>query len=676
MKKKRDIYLHDIPLAQAWARFKSELVAAGLWKPLPGQNLAVSDALGRVTAEPVWAYLSAPHYHASAMDGYAVRSKETTGATETRPITLQLLEPDKDPKNMRDIALPVNTGHPLPIWADAVVMVEHTQLLDQHGYPLSGQEITAAAIEIRASVAPWQHVRPMGEDMVATELVLPSNYLLRPVDLGAVAGSGHAFVNVRRKPRVAIIPTGTELVTADSGADLKPGEIVEYNSIVLAAQVTLWGGEATRWPIVPDDLEAIRQAVWDAAKTHDLVLVNAGSSAGTEDYTATVVESLGELLVHGIAVRPGHPVILGMIERSEDGSTKTILVPVIGVPGYPVSAAITGELFVEPLLACWRGQPPEELPVIDAVITRNVLSRIGDDEFLRVTVGAVGGRIVATPIGRGAGAISSLVRADGLVKIPRFTERINAGEQVQVNLYHSPREIQNTIVIVGSHDMILDLMAQFIAERNPGLRVTSANVGSVGGLNAIQRREAHLGGSHLLDPETGEYNISYIKRYLPEIDVKLITLVEREQGFIIPRGNPAGIKDWNDLKRKDIRFVNRQRGAGTRVLLDFELNKRNIVADEINGYERQEFTHLAVAAAIESGIADYGLGIRAAANALKLGFVPLSFERYDLVIPQIYYESELIKPVLSLLSDNGFRNAVTAMPGYKVDLMGAQVEMD
>ncbi|MCA9969567.1 MAG: molybdopterin biosynthesis protein, partial [Anaerolineales bacterium] len=303
----RTIYLEDIPLDEAWAAFRAALAAAGLWQPMPPEIVSVAAANGRFTAAPVWARLSVPHYHASAMDGYAVRAQDTIGATETRPLRLVLVAPDVDDAPSAGAAQAVNTGHPLPSWANAVIMIEHTQ-------PLTLPD-GRAAIEIRAAVPPWHHVRPMGEDMVATELVLPANHQLRPVDLGAVASAGHASVAVYRRPRVAILPTGSELVAVETAAAQppRPGQILETNSLVLAAQVAQWGGVATRLPIVPDRLAAIETAVRAAAQAHDLVLVNAGSSAGSEDYTAQVVQTLGTLLVHGVAVRPGHPVILGML---------------------------------------------------------------------------------------------------------------------------------------------------------------------------------------------------------------------------------------------------------------------------------------------------------------------------------------------------------------------------
>jgi putative molybdopterin biosynthesis protein len=588
------------------------------------------------------------------MDGYAVRASDTAGAADNHPVRLAA--------GPEGPARYVDTGDPLPPWANAVAPVESIQ-------PVDGPSERPATIELRAALSPWAHVRAMGEDMVATELVLPANHRLRPVDLGALAGCGHSEVAVWRRPRVAVIPTGTELVPV--GAAVRPGDVIEYNSLVLAGQVRQWGGLATRWASVPDDEARIAAAVAEAAKDHDLVLLNAGSSAGSEDFSAGVVERLGTLLVHGVAVRPGHPVIVGMLGGERP-------VPVIGVPGYPVSAALTGEIFVQPLLARWAGQPPAEPPTLTATLTRKVLSPLGDDEYLRVTVGQVGGRVVATPLSRGAGVITSLVRADGLVIVPRHHEGLDAGDQVTVRLYRPPEQIARTVVAIGSHDMTLDLLAQALAERGlleggGALRLASANVGSQGGLVALRRGEAHLAGSHLLDPETGVYNISYIQRYLPDTPVVLVTLVEREQGLIVPPGNPQQLRTLADLANTGVHFVNRQRGAGTRVLLDFEISKIGLAPEEIQGYAREEYTHLAVAAAVASGVATCGLGIAAAARALALDFVPLFREQYELVIPRVYYESSLLRPLLAVLHDPGFQAQVAALPGYGVGHMGEVV---
>ena len=659
------VYLHDIPLDHAWDILIQALETADLWKPLAVEEVQLESALGRVTAEPIWANLSSPHYHAAAMDGYAVQAANTHGASDRAPVTLRI-GPD---------AIYVDTGEPMPDWADAVMPIENVETIEETvGGPKD-------AIRIRTALAPWTHVRSMGEDMVATELVLPAGHTLRPIDLGVIAGSGHNTVRVWRRPRVAIIPTGTELVPP--GTPVHAGEIIEYNSLILSAQVESWGGMATRFPIIPDDFERIQQTIIEAATQHDLVLVNAGSSAGSEDFTANVVQQLGKLLVHGVAVRPGHPVILGMISRpsanfkdsnQEDTSlgvdrVLSAQVPVIGVPGYPVSAALTGEIFVEPILSRWLGRPPLEPLTIEATFTRKVHSSLGDDEFLRVTVGRVSERLIAAPLPRGAGVITSMVRADGIVLIPAGVQGLQAGESVSVRLYRSLAEIEHTILALGSHDLTIDLMAQYLSIK--GTRLSSANLGSLGGLVALHRREAHLAGSHLLDPESGEYNLAYIEKYLPDVPVVVMGYVTREQGLILPPGNPMNLTGLADLTRSEIAFVNRQRGAGTRLLLDYHLEQIGVEPEAIAGYEREEYTHLNVAAAIASGLANCGLGIRAAAVALGLDFIPLFDERYDLVIPLEHYHHPKLKPLLEILEDTEFRMAVDALPGYDTSPMGS-----
>jgi putative molybdopterin biosynthesis protein len=670
-----DVYLHDIPLEEAQQRMEKALRDAGRLGVLGIEEIPLDEhALGRVLAEPVQALISSPHYHASAMDGFAVRAEDTEDAELNNPVVLKVRPPlgaqdvqeppAADGKEEAGWAYYVDTGDPVPLWADAVIPIENVEPLDEQG-GISAQARRPAAIRIRAAVPPWSHIRPIGEDMVATQLVLPAGHKLRPVDLGAIAGCGHSTVRVAKRPRVAILPTGTELVPV--GQPVRPGDIIVYKSLVLAAQVISWGGQADRFPITPDVFEQIRDRVAEAARDHDLVLLNAGSSAGSEDFSARVVSSLGELLVHGVAVRPGHPVILGMIHSPCDGDPQR-KVPVIGVPGYPVSAALTAEIFVQPLLARWLGLPEQEDETVVAQLTRKVTSPAGDVDYLRVAVGQVGDKLLAAPLSRGSGVITSLVRADGIAILPAGVQGLPAGAPVEVHLYRSRADLKRTIFAIGSHDITLDLMAQRLAVH--GRRLASANVGSQGGLVALRRGEAHLAGSHLLDPESGEYNLTYIRQYLPDTPVRVVSLVGREQGLLVPRGNPKGIRSIEDLVRPDVTFVNRQRGAGTRVLLDYHLGLLGMDPRQVRGYEREEYTHLAVAAAVSSGRADTGLGIAAAAQALDLDFVPLFQERYDLVIPVEYYSSDLLAPLLELLHDPEFREAVAALPGYDVSQMG------
>ena len=644
------VYLHDIPLDEARRRWEDALRRAGLHGRLGTERIPLDErAVGRVLAEPAFARLSAPHYHAAAMDGFATRAAALAGASPTHPVDLRY----------GDDAVYVDTGDPLPPWADVVVPIEQTEPLTAEGRPAADPR-RPAVVRVRLALPPWKHVRPMGEDIVATQLVLPAGHVLRPADLGALAAAGFTHLAVARKPRVAVLPTGTELVPI--GQEPRAGDIIEFNSVVLAAQIRQWGGQATRYPITPDDFDRLRERVAQAAAEHDLVLLNAGSSAGSEDFSARVVEHLGELLVHGVAWRPGHPVILGLVHLPDRR------VPIIGVPGYPVSAALTGEIFVEPLLARWLGRAPHEPQTLTAHLTRKLTSPPGDDDYVRVAVGRVGERWLAAPLSRGAGVISSLVRADGIVIVPRGVQGLPAGAEVRVRLYRPPHELARTILAIGSHDVALDLAAQYLAPRRR--RLASAHVGSLGGLVALRRGEAHLAGAHLLDPETGTYNEAYVRRYLPGRRMALVTLTARQQGLIVPRGNPKAIRSLEDLARPDVRFVNRQRGAGTRILLDYHLERLGLTPRQVQGYTQEEYTHLAVAAAVASGRADVGLGIAAAAQALGLDFIPLFTEMYELVVPAEHYASEVLAPLWEVLADDAFRAAVAGLPGYDPAPMG------
>jgi len=649
------IYLQDIPLNEALARFEQALESAGLNGILGEETLELSENLvGRVTTQPVWARISSPHYHAAAMDGFALRAEDVAGAMPTSPVILTVGQQ----------AVYVDTGDPLPLWANAVVPIENVEALDENGQIMTDARCPRS-IRLRAGLPPWSHVRPMGEDIVATQLVLPSGHILRPVDLGAVAAAGHDRISVSRKPRVAILPTGTELI--EIGQPVETGRIIEFNSLVLAAQIRLWGGEAFRYPITPDENALIRQRVQEAAEQSDLILLNAGSSAGSEDFSAVVVQELGDLLVHGVAVRPGHPVILGMIRRKNGSQC-----PIIGVPGYPVSAALTGEIFVEPLLARWLGRPPYQPIEIEAKMTRKLTSPPGDDDYVRVVAGRVGDQLLAAPLSRGAGVITSLVRADGIVVLPRGVQGVEAGSRVRVRLYRPPEELNQTIFAIGSHDISLDLLAQYLAAY--GRRLVSANVGSQGGLVALRRGETHLAGCHLLDTQSGVYNHAAVQQYLPGQKVRILGWVNRVQGLLVAKRNPKNIEGLQDLIREDVMFVNRQRGAGTRILLDYQLGLLGISPMQIRGYDQEEYTHLAVAAAVASGRADCGLGIAAAAVALDLDFIPLFEEEYDLIIPAIYAEDNLLRPLFDLAADGSFRAAVGQLPGYDISRMGRWIQ--
>ena len=605
---------------------------------LAGERVPSVEAAGRVTAAPVFARFSSPTFHSAAMDGIAVRAERTFGATQESPLQLGL----------GSEALWINTGQPMPPDTDAVIMVENIHQVDQQ------------KVEIQAAAFPWQHVRKVGEDIVATELLLPQNHRINAYDVGALLAAGVSELQVKRQPQVLVIPTGDELVDADElrhSEAVPAGEIVEFNSWVLVNLVRQWGGLCDRHPILPDDPERLRQVLLKAvAGNYDLVIVNAGSSAGSEDHTANLMDELGKVLVHGVAIMPGKPTVLGEIQGK----------PVVGNPGYPVSAVISMEQFVRPLLCRMQGQDEPVPEQVEAYPSQKIPSKLGVEEFLRVNLGRVGDRFVATPLPRGAGSITSLTQATGFLRIPETVEGVTDSELHPVTLLTSRQGVERTLVVVGSHDLTLDLIANLLKTREPQVNLASSNVGSLGGLLALRKGNAHLAGSHLLDTESGEYNISYIDRYLPGVEVYLVNLVHREQGLLVAPGNPKCIKGLEDLSLGAVRFVNRQTGSGTRILLDWRLAQLGLDPTQINGYEREEFTHMAVAVDVLSGSADVGMGIHAAAQALGLDFIPVTTERYDLVIPKAHHNNPLVQGLLEVVATQEFKDQVMAMGGYDV----------
>jgi putative molybdopterin biosynthesis protein len=638
-------FVRDVPAAQALDAWRAVLRAAGSPQRLSSVTVPLTQAAGLVTAAPVWAVRSSPPFDAAGMDGIAVTAADIMRASETTPVWLDA--------GAYDV---VDTGDPMPDGRDAVVMREHVH------YDGEGRA------ELRAAVPPYQHVRSIGEDVAAGELLLPEGHRLRAVDLAAMAAAGQSAATVRKKALVLILPTGDEV--RPIGTEPGPGEILDTNSLMLAEQAREAGCDAAVLPIEPDDPDRIEAVVKAAADECDLLIVIAGSSAGRDDYTARVVASAGTLAVHGVAVRPGHPVVLGVVGRT----------PVLGAPGYPVSAALTFDIFAVPLLAELSGAPPRRRPATRARLARKLASPLGMDDWVRVRLGVVGGDTVATPLPRGAGVLTSLVRADGLLVVPAGVEGHHAGASVSVELLRSVDEIARTIVVIGSHDLVLDLAASALRAADPLITLASSNVGSLGGLVAVRDGLCHLAGSHLLDPATGEYTLPYLDRVFgpgeagPGAgDVAVVRLVHREQGLLVAPGNPLGLGGIADLVKPGVRYVNRQRGAGTRVLLDHLLGELGLTPDSITGYAREEPTHLAVAAAVAAGRADAGLGIMAAAAPFGLDFVPVAREPYDLVVAPGALDGPQLAPLWSLLRDPGFQASVEALGGYSVEEMGRRL---
>ncbi len=632
-------YLNCLSRSQAQELWRQSLADAGYFAAPPAETVAVDAALGRVTAASVYAENSVPHYNGAAMDGIAVWAPDTYGAQETAPRRLTLLSAAKP--FAPGCCYMIDTGDAMPAGTNAVIMIE-----DIH--------IDGPAAEITAAATPWQHVRIIGEDIVAREMVVPEHRAVTPVDIAALLAAGLEKVAVVKKPRVAVIPTGDELV-ATSG-ELKPGAILDVNSHMLAAAALSWGGDPVRLPIVRDNSQAIKAAVFAALQTSDMVIINAGTSAGREDYTADVLGDLGEVLAHGVAIKPGKPVVLAVCQGK----------PVIGLPGYPVAAMLTAELFVRDILLARQKLPIPGPAPLDAALVKQVASTIGVEEYIRVSLGTIRGKTVAAPQGRGAGLISSLTKAQGIIAVDEASTGLAAGAVVPVTVFGRSNPA-DTILAVGSHDMALDLLGVHLRRRSGRLSLACANVGSMGGIMAIRNNEAHIAGVHLLDPATGLYNVDQVRKCLPGTWL-LVHMAMRQQGLIVRPGNPLGLIGLADLARPGVAFVNRQRGSGTRMLLDYRLDQAGIDPAAIVGYEKEVGTHMAVAASVCAGAADAGLGVQAAALALGLDFIPVAAEQYDLIL-NFAADDERGQYIIDILRTEEFRREAEAMGGY--DLSGA-----
>ena len=635
-------YLSNVPLDQAVEGFLDKLKERG-FAPR-AEQVPISEALGRITAEPLYACISAPHYHACAMDGVALQANVTFGATATTPVTVQ---PDQ--------YVVVDTGDALPESCDAVVMIE--DVVFPEGFSID--DLGKCPIVLYSASTPWDNVRQIGEDICAGEMLLTSNVRIEPAAMGAMLAAGVQQVSVIAKPRVGIIPTGDEVVPPS--ANPKPGDVMEFNSTIFSGMVREWGAQPVVYPIVPDKLELVRATLQQAADECDIVLLNAGSSAGRDDYSSLAVSQVGELFYHGIAIKPGKPAILGCAGHAA----------IVGVPGYPVSGIIVVEMLAKPLIEHLLGCGVAHDECVKAVMARPCTSSLKYEEFVRVRLGVVGGKTVATPLSRGAGVVTSFVKADGIMTIPQNSEGYEAGEEVSVRLLRPFEEIAQSLVVIGSHDPLIDEIAQLMHAKWPKLSVASTHVGSMGAIVAAKRGENHCGGIHLFDEATGEYNEAYLEKHFPKGGVRQVECVYRQQGLMVAPGNPLGIESLADLACEGRSFINRQKGSGTRILNDYLCKRDGIDPKAIYGYDHEEFTHTAVAALIEAGSADAGMGIYSAAKMYGLGFVPVCEEQYDLLIPDYAWDTPMVQALLETLQSDAFRARMEELGGYRVDNPGS-----
>lgn len=620
-------YLDNMPLEEAREKYLELLKNNGF--SYKTEIIPAALSFGRVSARAHYAKICSPHYNASSMDGIAVNSEDTYGATEREPAVLS-----------RDSFTPVDTGDPLPEGKDAVIMIEDVIFTDD------------GCAKIYSAARPFMNVRQIGEDICMGDMLIPSFSEITPTLAGALLAGGNINAEVIKKPVFGIIPTGDEIVSPKE--EPEKGEILEFNSTVFSGMLSSFGAEGKIYPIIPDKKELIKATLEKAVRECDAVLILAGSSAGRDDYTCDIIKSLGSVLVHGIAVKPGKPAVLGAV-----GS-----VPVIGLPGYPVSAVVIMNEIVRYVADGWYNRGKSSVRKVKAKLGRKVVSSLKYEEFIRVTLGKVADTIAAVPISGGAGVITSFTKADGILRVPQNLEGINAGEEVEIELLKDFDKIENSLIVTGSHDPIIDEISDIMKRRGEGLSLTSTHLGSMGAITALKSSTAHLGAVHLLDENTGEYNKSYINKYFPEGGVKLVKGVKRVQGLMVQKGNPLGIKDFSDIVKGT--YINRQGGSGTRVLCEWLVKKYGIDKDAVKGYYNEEFTHTAVAAGIKNGNADVGLGIYSAAKMYDLDFIPVCNEEYDFIVSEKAAENENVKLFFEILVSDEFRNRLEKLGGYGV----------
>lgn len=623
----RHNYLNNTPLKDGKEEYLSHLEKSGFIYHT--EKIPSSKSSGRILSKAVYAEICSPHYNASAMDGIAVKAEDTYGASEQMPVIL--------PKEKYIV---VDTGDPIPDNCDAVVMVEDVT------------ELSHGRVSLLSGVHPWQNVRQVGEDICMGDMIATSFTKITPSRCGAFLAGGVPTVEVIKKPKVGIIPTGDEIVSPT--AQPKKGEIIEFNSAIFSSMLSEWQAESVVYDIVKDKKEILKSAIKKAAEGCDIVLVLAGSSAGRDDYTSTIISDLGEVLFHGIAIKPGKPAVLGSIGK----------VPVIGLPGYPVSAIVVMEEIVKSVVDLYYKRPEAKTDTVKAVLGKRVVSSLKYQEYVRVTLGKAGNTLTAVPLSRGAGVITSFTKADGILVVPQDSEGFEAGEEVEIRLLGEKSRIENALIVTGSHDPLIDELSDMIKRKGCGFTVTSSHVGSMGAISAIRSGQAHLGCIHLLDTESGKYNESYVRKYFPKGGVRLVKGVGRVQGLMVKKGNPLNIRSFKDILKG--RYVNRQLGSGTRILCDYLLSENGIDKKDVDGYRNEEFTHTAVAALIAADNADCGLGIYSAAKMYDLGFIEICTEEYDLLIDEKAYDTEQVQKFIEVLKSEEFKERLSQMGGYKL----------
>ena len=632
---RQEQFLEVVSADEAHARFESHLDLS----PLAAEMVTLSDALGRVLAHDVIAAVDAPPFDRSNVDGFALRAADTVGANNTAPKSLKLnkeviacgFSPALEVKP--GTATAIATGGVIPRGADAVAMVEYTELID-------GEE---PSIELRRAIAPGQFISYAGSDIARGETLLRRGTKIGSREIGMLAACGLAQIDVVKRPKVAVLSTGNELVPL--GQPLRPAGVYDSNGAIIAAAVVEAGGTPVAFGAFADDERALERAVRDALSACDIVVLSGGTSKGAGDLSHNVVSKLGKpgIIVHGVALKPGKPLCLGVVGKK----------PVVVLPGFPTSAIFTFHTFIAPVIRSLAGLPPAAAETVSARVPVRISSELGRQEFALVALVRGEDGTIAFPTAKGSGSVTSFSQADGFISIDALASALDADTETTVTLIGNEIRAPD-LVIMGSHDIALDAVVGALSEQGFSARVLA--VGSQGGVAAAQRGECDIAPVHLIDPDTGKYNV-----HLSAPGLRLVPGWQRMQGIIFRKGDARFEgRSAADAVRAALAdpaclMVNRNAGAGTRVLID-----KLLEGVRPSGYSNQPKTHNAVAAAIEQERADWGVGIEPVAKLYQLGFIPVAPEQYDFLVVERRSDRPAVKAFLAALRDDKTRAQIVA----------------
>jgi putative molybdopterin biosynthesis protein len=635
---RQEQFLDVVDRDAATARFHRHLKL----RPLGAETVPLSQALGRVLARAVIADVDVPGFDRASVDGFAVRADDTVGATERTPKALalngEILTPGTVPQLTvaRGSATLIATGGMVPRGADAVIMVEHTETRDYDD---------ATVIEVRRAAAAGQFIAFAGCDLARGETVLRAGQILTSREIGMLAAVGCAAVEVWRRPRVAIISTGDEIVAP--GEAIRPGAVYDSNAAILTAAVEEAGGSAEPLGIGPDDEIVLSRLVDEGLATCDMVILSGGTSKGAGDLCYRAISSLNDpgIVVHGVALKPGKPLCLAVTGGK----------PIVILPGFPTSAIFTFHEFVAPVIRAFAGLPAEQAERLPAALPMRIASERGRTEYLMVSLvrGDGEGPLAAYPNSKGSGAVTAFSQADGFIAIGQHVESVSAGTPVEVQLIG--RAHLADLVIIGSHCVGLDVLIGRL--QSEGISVKALHVGSTGGLAAAKRGQCDIAAIHLMDPETGEYNRPFVTPRL-----ELVPGYRRLQGIVYRKGDPRfegrSIEDaiGGAIAGPDCLMVNRNAGSGTRILTD-----RLLGGAKPTGYWSQPKSHNAVGVAVAQNRADWGIAIETIAQQYGLGFIPAQDEHYDFIVPKARLARPAVQRFRAVLEDPVTRDALTAL---------------